>query len=95
MIERQIAFTLEPARAEAFERFITKRYLPAAAAIPGFVRFALAREADDPARYQLVLRWVDTDAAVAWRTSDAHRQLQPDLGELASIERIVQLDVIA
>lgn len=95
MIERQIAFTVEEDRAAAFERFIGERYASAVAETPGFVRWTLGREAEEPGRYQLVLRFETVEASAAWRTSPDHQALAPDLRALASIERILQFDVIA
>ena len=63
MIERHITFNVHPDRTAEFERFFADEYRPAMATSPGFVRVELLREAENPSRYQMVLRWVDADSA--------------------------------
>jgi len=95
MIERHISFTVPAANANAFERFFTERYRPAMAEAAGYVRVELLREIDDPARYQMALRFSDPESAVGWRTSDVHQALQPDLTALHEGSTVVGYDVIA
>jgi len=95
MIERHITFNVHPDRTAAFERFFVERYRAAMSASPGFVRADLLREADSPARYQMVLRFVDPDSAAGWRTSPVHEALQPDLKALFSDNEIQAYEVIA
>ncbi len=95
MIERHITFTVHPDRTGDFERFFADAYAPAMAKAPGFVRVELLREAEAPLRYQMVLRWRDGEAAVAWRTSDVHTALQPALNELHGGMEVVAYEVVA
>jgi heme-degrading monooxygenase HmoA len=95
VIERHITFNVHSDRAAAFERFFAERYRPAMSQAPGFVRVELLRELDQPARYQMMLRWQDADAAVSWRTSPVHEALQPELMSLFSTNEITGYDVVA
>jgi heme-degrading monooxygenase HmoA len=95
MIERHITFNVHAERAADFERFFEDRYRPAMATSPGFVRAELLQEADQPARYQMVLRFRDLDSSAGWRASAVHQALQPDLAALFSTNEIVAYDVIA
>ena len=95
MIERHITFNVHPGRGADFERFFADRYRPAMAQSPGFVRVELLREAEDRSRYQMVLRWQDTEAATGWRVSPVHQALQPDLAALFSTNEIEVYDVVA
>jgi antibiotic biosynthesis monooxygenase (ABM) superfamily enzyme len=95
MIERHVTFSVDPDRTAEFERFFVERYRVAMSASPGFVRVELLREIDDPARYQMMLRFDDADAAAGWRMSPVHQALQPDLSALSSIDGIVGYDVVA
>ncbi len=82
MIERHITFDVLPDRTEAFEQFFAQRYLPPALRMPGLIECGLLREADAPTRYQMLFRWETADQAVAWRESEAHQELQPELKAL-------------
>jgi antibiotic biosynthesis monooxygenase (ABM) superfamily enzyme len=82
LIERHITFNVLPDKTAAFERFIAGEYGQAMAKSPGFVKLDLLREADSPARYQMVFRFENGDAAAGWRTSEVHAALQPALKEL-------------
>jgi len=95
MIERHITFNVHPDRTADFEQFFAERYGPAVAGAPGNIRIDLLVELDQPTRYQMSFRWVDADAAVAWRTAPVHEALQPDLGALVSSSEIVGYRVIA
>lgn len=94
MIERHITFTVPPDHASDFERFIAERYRPAMAASPGFVRVDLLREAEEPTRYQMVLRFTDLQSSVGWRTSPVHQGLQPDLTALVAGSEVQAYEVI-
>jgi len=84
MIERHITFSVLADRTGEFERFFAQDYGPAMAQSPGFVRVELLREAEDATTYQMVLRFRDADASLAWRTSPVHQGLQPALNALVS-----------
>lgn len=95
MIERHIAFAVDPERSAEFERFCVEDYRPPVTRAPGFVAWSLLRVADEPGHYQMVFRWDTPDAAVAWRTSDVHQGLQPTLSALVSSMDIVVYAVVA
>ncbi len=95
MIERHITFNVHPDRGEAFAAFFADRYRPAMERSAGFIRADLLRELDNPARYQMVLRFQDADSAAGWRTSEVHQSLQPDLLALYSDNEIVGYEVVA
>ncbi len=95
MIERHITYSVLPDRTPDFERFVEDEYAPAMRKSPGFVRMDLLREADQPTRYQMVMRWESGDAAVGWRVSDVHQGLQPALNALHSGMEIVAYEVVA
>ena len=95
MIERHITFNVHPGKGDAFERFFAEDYAPAMGQAPGFVRVELLREAEDPSRYQMVLRWRDGEAAVAWRISEVHTALQPALNALHGGMEVLAYEVIA
>lgn len=95
MIERHITFNVHPDRTADFERFVADEYRPAMSGSPGFRRCDLLREADDPSRYQMVLRFDDTTTATAWRESPVHQALQPALKALFSTNEIRVYDVIS
>jgi antibiotic biosynthesis monooxygenase (ABM) superfamily enzyme len=82
VIERHITFNVHPDKTAAFEQFIADEYGPAMAALPGFVKIELLREAESPTRYQMVFRFEDGDRAAGWRTSEVHQALQPALSQL-------------
>lgn len=95
MIERHITFNVHPGMTTEFERLVAERYRPAMSESPGFVRLDLLREADDPTRYQMMLRFQDAETAAGWRTSPVHQALQPALKALFSTNEIQGYDVIA
>lgn len=95
MIERHITFNVHADRTAAFERFFGDTYRVAMAQAPGFVRAELLREADEPTRYQMTLRFEDAEAAAGWRTSPVHQALQPDLAALFSTNEVVGYVVVA
>jgi heme-degrading monooxygenase HmoA len=95
VIERHITFTVHPERTSDFERFFADQYRPAMARSPGFVRVELLREADQAARYQMVLRFEDAEASLGWRTSPVHQGLQPALAALVADSEVQGYDVMA
>jgi heme-degrading monooxygenase HmoA len=82
MIERHVTIAVHPDRTDDFERFFVERYRPPALEMPGLLECSLLREAEHPERYQMVFRWETAEQAVAWRVSEAHQALQPELGAL-------------
>ena len=94
MIERHITFNVHPDRTTDFERFFAEQYRPAMAQAQGFVRVELLREAGDPTRYQMVLRFGDAEASAGWRTSPVHTALQPALAALFSTNEIQAYEVV-
>ena len=82
MIERHITLAVHPGQGAALERFFTDEYRPPMDASPGFLDAWLLRALDSETDYQIVLRFEDPDAAVAWRTSAVHEALQPGLNAL-------------
>ena len=94
MIERHITFNVHADRTGEFERFFADEYRPAMAESPGFVKADLLREADQPTRYQMVLRFADGDSAAGWRTSAVHQALQPALLALYADNEIVAYQVV-
>ena len=94
MIERHITFQVPEDRATAFEAFFAEQYRPPITTFPGFLAASLLRQADDPTRYLMVLRWDDADAAAGWRTSPTHEGLQPGLSALHDGMTIVAFDVV-
>lgn len=94
MIERHITFNVHADRTAEFERFFADEYRPAMAESPGFVKADLLREAEQPTRYQMVLRFEDGDSAAGWRTSAVHQALQPALLALYTDNEIVAYQVI-
>lgn len=95
LIERHITFNVHPDKTAEFERFFADDYGPTMAKAPGFVKVELLREADDPTRYQMVLRFEDADSAAGWRTSPVHQALQPALLALYTDNEIQGYVVIA
>jgi len=95
MIERHITFNVHPDKTQEFERFFAQDYRPPVTLVPGFVACDLLREIEGPDRYQMVFRWEQADAAVAWRTSDVHQALQPALTALVSSMEIVAYTTVA
>jgi heme-degrading monooxygenase HmoA len=89
MIERHISFTVHPDMTANFERFFAEEYRPPVTQVPGFIECTLLREIDRADRYQMVFRWENGDAAVAWRTSAVHVALQPALSALTASMEIV------
>ncbi len=95
MIERHITFNVHFDKHAEFERFFAEEYRPEMEKSPGFVRVDLLREAEQPSRYEMLMRWTDGDAAVGWRISPVHQSLQPGLNALHSGMEIVAYEVVA
>jgi heme-degrading monooxygenase HmoA len=95
VIERHITFNVHPDRTQDFERFFAETYRPPVLEMPGLIECSLLREAEQPARYQMVFRWEAADDAVAWRVSDVHQALQPALAALHAGMEIVAYTRVA
>ena len=95
MIERHVSYEVPMAKAAEFERFFSERYRPPVLEMPGLQECTLLRESEDPTRYQMVFRWATADNAAAWRTSEVHQALQPDLNALHSGMHIVAYTKVA
>lgn len=94
MIERHITFDVHPDRTGDFERYFAETYRPAMATARGYVKAELLREAESLTRYQLVFRFEDAESAAAWRTSELHQGLQPELESLNSGKAVQGYEVI-
>ena len=82
MIERHVTFQLHPGKAQAFEALFRSRYGPAMARQPGFLGAELLKPEGDHEALVMVLRFVSTSAAQAWRESADHQDLSPSLKSL-------------
>ena len=89
MIERHITFAVHPDRTADFERFFAEAYRPPVLEMPGLVECSLLRQADAPTTYQMVFRWEEAEQAIAWRVSEVHQALQPELSSLHAGMEIV------
>ena len=89
MIERHITFDVHPDRTADFERFFDESYRAPVLEMPGLIECSLLREMEQPTRYQMIFRWEQPDQAVAWRVSEVHQGLQPELNELHAGMQIV------
>ena len=94
MIERHVTFRLQPGKADEFVSFFGSAYAPAMARQEGFFGAALLRP-DDPDTLVMVLRFVSTDAAQAWRECPAHRELSPALKALYQSSEVRVHEVLA
>jgi heme-degrading monooxygenase HmoA len=79
MIERHVTFEVIADKAPRFVAFFTDHYRPAMMKSPGFVSVELIVEIDQPARYQMVIRFESLEQSEAWRSSEAHKALSPTL----------------
>ncbi len=95
MIERHVTFEVHPDSATQFEAFIAEAYRPAMASMPGYAGVSLLRAQARPAEYQLVIRFESMATAAAWRASDAHQALSPQLKALSSGSQVQVYDVVA
>jgi heme-degrading monooxygenase HmoA len=82
MIERHITFDVLPDRTDEFERFFAETYRPPALRMPGLIECGLLRDSETPTSYRMLFRWETAEDAVAWRESEAHQDLQPELKAL-------------
>jgi len=95
MIERHVSYEVPAEKAAEFERFFVDRYRPPVLAMPGLIECILLRESEDATRYQMVFRWQTAENAAAWRTSEVHQALQPDLAALNTGMHIVAYTKVA
>ena len=95
MIERHVTFDVFPEKSREFERFFTEQYRPAMSKMLGFVRVELLRLQENQQKYQMVIRFNSEEEAAAWRSSDAHKSLQPIIKSLYSSSQLQVFDVIA
>ncbi len=94
MIERHVTFDVLPGKGKDFESFFFKAYRPTMSIMPGFVRVELLREQENLEHYQMVIRFESAEAAADWRSSEAHKALQPELKALYSASRLEVYEVI-
>lgn len=95
MIERHVTFKVHPDKKAEFEKMFVEEYRPAMATMPGFQRVDLLCRADEPAQYQMVIRFDSVDTSAAWRSSPKHEMLKPKLKALYSDSELQVFDVIA
>ena len=95
MIERHVTFHVHPDQGPDFETFFITQYRPAMSTMRGFQRVELLREADQPNRYEMIIRFDSAEAAAEWRNSSAHQALQPLFKALYSESKLQVYDVIA
>jgi antibiotic biosynthesis monooxygenase (ABM) superfamily enzyme len=79
MIERHVTFEVLPEKVEQFVAFFADHYRPAMMKSPGFLSVELIVEIDQPACYQMVIRFDSLEQSEAWRSSEAHKALSPIL----------------
>jgi len=95
MIERHVTFDVQPGKAGEFERLFSDEYRPAMASMPGFIKVELLREQENPAKYQMVIRFTTLEEAAVWRNSSAHQSLSPKLKALYSASHLQVYEVLA
>ncbi len=95
MIERHVTFSVLPDRTHNFEKFFSDKYRPAMASMPGFVTVELLREQENPTHYQMVIRFESPETAAAWRSSDVHQAMKPELKALYQGSTLTVYDVVA
>lgn len=95
MIVRHVTFEVYPDKTASFEEFFKAEYRPAMSKSPGFVRVELLVEKDNPARYQMVIRFESQTEADAWRASEAHKALSPHLKSLYSASQVTVYKLVA
>jgi heme-degrading monooxygenase HmoA len=94
VIERHVTFHLRPGKVDEFVSLFGSAYAPAMARQDGFYGAALLRP-DDPEALVMVLRFASTEAAQAWRESDAHKELSPALKALYQSSEVRVHEVVA
>ena len=81
-IERHVTFHVLPGKEAEFETFFQEQYRPAMAKTQGFVKAELLQDTENQSDLKMVLRFDSSESAAAWRASDAHQALKPDLKSL-------------
>ncbi len=94
MIERHIRFLVPSAKEVGFVDFIKHTYFLALHEHPGFVQAGLLQETEPPRRYLMTLTFIDSDRAAAWRSSERHKQLSPQLKTFHEGSEMIVLDVV-
>jgi heme-degrading monooxygenase HmoA len=95
MIERHVTFDVLSDKTQEFERLFKDEYRPAMAHMPGFIKVELLREQGNPTKYQMVIRFMSTEEATAWRNSSSHQTLSPKLKALYSASQLLVYEVLA
>jgi antibiotic biosynthesis monooxygenase (ABM) superfamily enzyme len=95
VIERHVTFHVLPDKCGEFEAFFSEEYRPAMSAMPGFVRVELLRQPDEPAQYQMVIRFESLETAAGWRASAAHQSLAPRIKALYGDSQLQVYEVVA
>jgi heme-degrading monooxygenase HmoA len=95
MIERHVTFNVHPENTKDFEELFTAEYMPAMAAMPGFVKVELLREQEDHTQYQMVIRFETMETAADWRNADTHQALKPKIKALYDGSKLIVYDVMA
>jgi heme-degrading monooxygenase HmoA len=94
MIERHLNVTVQADKAAAFEAFFAETYQPPMSETPGYRSSSLLKEAADPTKYQMVLRFESAEASTVWRESATHEALQPPLRELIDDLAVVAYEIV-
>jgi heme-degrading monooxygenase HmoA len=94
MIERHVTFHVLPDKGEEFARFFEQEYRPAMAKTKGFVKAELLQDAENEKDYMMILRFESLESAAAWRESDIHQKLKPNLKSLYQGSELIVLKVI-
>jgi heme-degrading monooxygenase HmoA len=95
MIERHVTFEVLPDQTARFESFFKEEYRPAMSKSPGFIAVGLLAQKDNPARYQMIIRFESQTDADAWRASEAHKTLSPRLKSLYSASQVTVYEPVA
>jgi heme-degrading monooxygenase HmoA len=94
MIERHVTFYIHEGQNEAFARYFRERYKTAMAETPGFVSASLLGSQEAPSQLMMVLRFQDADSALAWRRSENHEMLKPQLKSMYEKSELQVFDVL-
>ncbi len=92
MIERHVSIHLKPGQHEQLEKFIEQEYAPAMARQGGFRGVSLLRESQAADAYMMVIAFDTTELAAAWRATEEHRRLSPQLKELCADSEVRAYD---
>jgi heme-degrading monooxygenase HmoA len=95
MIERHVTFHLHDGQQEAFAQYFRERYRTAMAETPGFVSASLLGSQEAPSQLVMLLRFQDAAAALAWRSSESHEALKPQLKSMYGKSELQVFDVLA